>query len=29
VIQNESALQVNVDLRRLLDYVEGPLFPKD
>jgi rod shape-determining protein MreC len=29
VIQNESALQLNVDLRRLLDYTEGPLFPRD
>ncbi|HWG55159.1 MAG TPA: rod shape-determining protein MreC [Gaiellaceae bacterium] len=29
VIQNESALQQNVDLRRLLDYVEGPTFPRD
>jgi rod shape-determining protein MreC len=29
VIQNESALQLNVDLRRLLDYVEGDRFPQD
>jgi len=29
VIQNESALQVNVGLRQLLEYVEGPRFPKD
>ncbi|HZG36908.1 MAG TPA: rod shape-determining protein MreC [Gaiellaceae bacterium] len=29
VIQNESALQQNVELKRLLDYVEGPLFPGD
>lgn len=29
VIQNESALQANVELKRLLDYVEGPLFPRD
>jgi len=29
VIQNESALQTNVELKRLLDYVEGPQFPRD
>jgi rod shape-determining protein MreC len=29
VIQNESALQQNVELKRLLEYVEGPLFPRD
>ena len=29
VIQNESALQANVDLRRLLEYREGPRFPQD
>jgi rod shape-determining protein MreC len=29
VIQNESALQENVGLKALLDYVEGPQFPRD
>lgn len=29
VIQNESALQRNVELTRLLDYVESPRFPRD
>jgi rod shape-determining protein MreC len=29
VIQNESALQRNVELKRLLDYVESPRFPND
>ena len=29
VIQNESALQRNVELTRLLEYVESPRFPKD
>jgi len=29
VIQNESALQRNVELTRLLDYVESPRFPSD
>ena len=29
VIQNESALQQNVVLKQLLDYREGPSFPKD
>lgn len=29
VIQNESALQENVRLKSLLEYVQGPLFPKD
>ncbi|HVM69644.1 MAG TPA: rod shape-determining protein MreC [Gaiellaceae bacterium] len=29
VIQNESALQKNVELTRLLEYVEGPSFPAD
>ena len=29
VIQNESALQQNVALKQLLDYREGPSFPKD
>lgn len=29
VIQNESALQQNVELRALLDYVNGPEFPSD
>ena len=29
VIQNESALQQNVQLKRLLDYREGPSFPAD
>lgn len=29
VIQNESALQQNVALKRLLDYREAPTFPKD
>lgn len=29
VIQNESALQQNVVLKRLLDYREGPTFPGD
>jgi rod shape-determining protein MreC len=29
VIQNESALQQNVDLKALLEYQEGPLFPRD
>ena len=29
VIQNESALQQNVDLKQLLGYVEGPQFPRD
>jgi rod shape-determining protein MreC len=29
VIQNESALQANVDLKTLLDYVESPQFPRD
>ena len=29
VIQNESALQQNVALKRLLDYRESPRFPKD
>jgi outer membrane receptor protein involved in Fe transport len=29
VIQNESALQQNVQLKRLLEYREGPSFPND
>jgi rod shape-determining protein MreC len=29
VIQNESALRENVELRRLLDYRDGPSFPRD
>jgi rod shape-determining protein MreC len=29
VIQNESALQQNVDLKALLRYVESPQFPRD
>ena len=29
VIQNESALQQNVQLKRLLEYREGPTFPSD
>jgi rod shape-determining protein MreC len=29
VIANESALQQNVTLKRLLDYREGPTFPRD
>ena len=29
VIQNESAVQRNVEMRRLLDYVESPRFPND
>jgi rod shape-determining protein MreC len=29
VIQNESALQQNVVLQRLLDYTDSPRFPKD
>jgi rod shape-determining protein MreC len=29
VIQNESALQENVGLKALLDYVEGPQFPRN
>jgi rod shape-determining protein MreC len=29
VIQNESALQENVDLKRLLEYVRAPSFPAD
>ena len=29
VIQNESAVQRNVELTRLLDYVESPRFPSD
>jgi rod shape-determining protein MreC len=29
VIQNESALQENVELRALLEYVNGPEFPDD
>ncbi|MBA3348426.1 MAG: rod shape-determining protein MreC [Actinobacteria bacterium] len=29
VIQNESALQLNVQLRQLLDYTDGPRFPQE
>lgn len=29
VIQNESAVQRNVELTRLVDYIESPRFPKD
>jgi len=29
VIQNESALQENVRLRALLEYLDGPTFPRD
>ena len=29
VVQNESALQENVELRALLDYANGPEFPED